>query len=144
MNIEIIHEENMNYIRVLGAAALAEGASKWDTALAELGEDHYFRMQKLDYDFERRQQQRDFLDAISPFSTIGEWFDNQPLDYQDGWQDTYQEYQYGPLGDRAIGEDNYFAYEVMSLLKERDSYLKLPFCPYCDSRGHKSGECMTN
>lgn len=142
MNIHKIHEDNTNFIRALAAKAIAEIDSRADQLLAELEEDHYCNLQAIDHYFEERENQRDFMEAIAPHETLGDWFDCLPEDCQVDWHDLYQGYMYGPNGDGLLSEDDHLSWKVMALLKSRDSYLKQPFCPYCDSRGHKPGECM--
>ncbi|GEA09165.1 hypothetical protein KUL42_39260 [Alteromonas sp. KUL42] len=143
MNIQKIHEDNMSFIRALAADAITEINSRYVELLAESEEEHYCRMQAIDHYFEERENQRDFMDAIAPHKTVGHWFDELSEESQLSWHDTYHGYMYGPNGDSLLSEDDYLSWEVMALLQSRDTYLKQPFCSYCDSRGHRSGECIS-
>lgn len=143
-NIERIHEESTRFIQAYAAQAMLELNARADEVLDEMALDHHARMEELDNTFESRQEHRSLMDDIAPFTSVEDWFDHLPDDEKYSWQDIYQEYMYGPNGDAVICDSNRLGWEVMSVLRSRDSYLKQPFCPYCDSRGHKSGECMEN
>lgn len=125
-------------IRVMAMQAMSEINDKIDDALY----DAYSGRLKAVSDLERFYENQHFMSMIEPYSNIRDWFNALSDDDKYGWYDLYTRYQYGPEGDSLIAENDKLSNEVMGYLLQCDEYLKQPFCGFCDSRGHKEGECM--
>lgn len=132
----------MNEIREMAQAAIDQINRRADEILEEMALNHFETMQRLDHEQERREAEAVIASHLAPHESFEAWWENLEEQERWEWHDLYGRYQYGPEGDMALNGENHFAQAVMSFLYGRDSYQKQPFCPYCDSRGHKSGACM--
>lgn len=116
-------------------------AQQWEEAFENEQLAKMEEAQRKEWEAEQAERIQIINEAIAPYDSVEEWFDNLNDSEQQEWHDLYTRYMYSPEGDAVITDDNYLTWSVMDLLQRQDSYLSQPYCARCDSRGHTRDQC---